>query len=492
MPFGLCLAIENTVGARENIKIFSSNTCQKKAHYPNSCNFNMNIKSVNLRAFFEKDSSTGILLMLATAAALLVANTTLQDSYHHFMELKFTLGFQNLNISKSIHHWVNDGLMALFFLLVGLEIKGELKFGRLNSFSSAVFPVVAAISGAAFPALIFWIFNQNTQYIDGWAIPMATDIAFVIGIIAILGSSVPSWVKVFVTTIAVVDDLIAIVIIALFYTAQINWAALAIAGTCALFLSLLNYRNVNRLTPYLAIGFILWWAILASGIHATIAGVIVAFTIPLRRKWKFDRIQDFAEKGLNYFKKAKDDSFSVTTEQAHYYLEKTQREMESPLRRLERKLHGPVYFFIMPLFAFVNAGIFIDGTVLSQAFQHPITWGIILGLLLGKPLGILLSIWILLKFFYVDMPTSRSMWKILTGVALLCGIGFTMSLFIANLSFNDSTLLQEAKVGILVASLLSGSLGYFMLYQSTKQPKELKNGALGLGKNTPATNNKKN
>jgi NhaA family Na+:H+ antiporter len=435
-----------------------------------------------LKNFFKKDSSTGVLLIVATVAALVVANTFLRHSYHQFMELEFTVGFPNLNISKSVHHWINDGLMTLFFLLVGLEIKGELKFGRLNSFNSAVFPVVAAISGAAFPALIFWGLNYNTQYVDGWAIPMATDIAFVIGIIAMLGSRVPTWVKVFVTTIAVVDDLIAILIIALFYTEQINWAALGIAAVCVGALLALNYRKVNRLTPYLFIGFFLWWAILVSGIHATIAGVILAFTIPLRRRWSIEQIQDFATKGVIYFEKARDSNHSYTAEKAHYYLEKTLRKIESPLRRLERKLHDPVYFFIMPLFAFVNAGIFIDSAVLSQAFQTSVTWGVILGLLLGKPIGILLSIWVLLTFFYKDMPTSRTLWKTLIGVSLLCGIGFTMSLFIANLSFNDDTLLQDAKMGILIASLISGLLGCYMLYQSTKEPQDYKTGTLGIGK----------
>jgi len=433
------------------------------------------------QGFLKKDSSTGVLLILATIAALIVANTGMRHSYHHFMELEFTVGFPDLNISKSVHHWINDGLMTLFFLLVGLEIKGELKFGRLNSFNSAVFPVVAAISGAAVPALIYWGLNYNTQYVDGWAIPMATDIAFVIGIIAMLGSRVPAWVKVFITTVAVVDDLIAILIIALFYTDQISWAALGIAAACVFFLLFLNYRNVNRLTPYLFIGFFLWWAILVSGIHATIAGVILAFTIPLRPRWSIAQIEDFAATGLTHFERANDNSIAYSAKQAHYYLEKTLRKMESPLRRLERKLHNPVYFLIMPLFAFVNAGIFIDGAVLSQAFQTTITWGVILGLLLGKPLGILLSIWVLLKFVYKDMPTSRTLWKTLLGVSLLCGVGFTMSLFIANLSFNNDTLLQDAKMGILIASLVSGLLGCYMLYRSTRKPHDHTTGTLGIG-----------
>lgn len=423
--------------------------------------------------FFQEDSSTGILLILATISALIIANTSFRHTYLHFMELKFTMGFTELNISKSLYHWINDGLMAIFFLLVGLEIKGELKFGSLNSFRSAVFPVVAAICGALFPALIFWVLNYYTQYVHGWAIPMATDIAFVIGIIAMLGSRVPPWVKVFVTTIAVVDDLIAILIIALFYTDYINWYSLGLAGICVLALMLLNYRKVNRLTPYLFIGFFLWWAILVSGIHATIAGVILAFTIPLRREWKLERIKDFAKEGLNQFKKAKDNTLSYSNEQAHFYLEKTLREMESPLRRLERKLHSPVYFFIMPVFAFVNAGIYIDSEVLSQAYQNSNTWGVILGLVLGKPLGILISIWVLITFFFKDMPRSGPIWKMLFGVALLCGIGFTMSLFIANLSFSDEIFLQDAKIGILTASLFCGLLGYYILYQSTKHQEDI-------------------
>lgn len=443
----------------------------------------MNKLTAYSKRFFEKDSSTGILLIFATVAALVVANTPLHHHYHHFMELKFTIGFKDLNISKSIHHWVNDGLMSLFFLLVGLEIKRELKFGRLNSFSSAVFPVVAAISGALFPALIFWAINRNTQYIDGWAVPMATDIAFVIGIIAMLGSRVPPWVKVFVTTIAVVDDLIAILIIAFFYTEQINWSALGIAAICALTLALLNYKNVSRLTPYLFVGFFLWWAVLASGIHATVAGVIVALTIPLHREWKLEKVKEYANKGVNFFKKANDHTHPYSTGQAHEYLEKQQREMESPLVRLERKLHTPVYFFIMPLFAFVNAGIFMDSTVLSQVFQTTMTWGIIFGLLLGKPIGILLSIWVLVTFFYKEMPTSRAVWKVLFGVSLLCGIGFTMSLFIANLSFNNAALLGSAKIGILIASVLSGLAGYFVLYSRTEQSEILETGTLGMEEN---------
>lgn len=423
--------------------------------------------------FFRKDSTTGVLLLLATISALIVANTGLNGFYHQIMEMDFGLGFKDWNLTKSIKDWINDGLMALFFLLMGLEIKGELKFGRLQSFRSAIFPVVAAMSGAIVPAIIYWAFNQNTEFIHGWAIPMATDIAFVIGIIAILGSRIPSWVKVFVTTIAVVDDLIAVLVIAFFYTEHISWPALGIAALCVLVLWGLNLRNTMRLTPYLVVGFVLWCAILASGIHATIAGVLLAFFIPLHREWELDEIKGFAKKGFNVFKKAKDETLQYTTQQAHYYLEKTQREMESPLRRLERKLHQPVYLVIMPLFAFVNAGIVINDEIMVKAFGTPLTWGVLLGLFFGKQIGVLLGTWVLLKFFFKNMPNTKAVWKVLYGIAVLCGVGFTMSIFITNISFTDDFYLEAAKMGILIGSLISGLVGYFLLWWGTRDPKAI-------------------
>lgn len=426
-----------------------------------------------VEVFFKNDSAPGILLIIATVSALIVANTPLNSFYHTIMQLKFEMGFENVYISKTLHHWVNDGLMALFFLLVGLEIKSELKFGRLNSFRSATFPVVAAISGALFPALIYLAFNQGTDYVNGWAIPMATDIAFVIGILAMLGSRMPSWAKVFITTIAVVDDLIAVLVIAFFYTDEINFGALGIAGACTLLLLLFNYKGVNRLTPYLIVGFIMWWAVLTSGIHATIAGVILALTLPLRQEWELDKIRRYALRGYHLFREAKDHKLAMTSTKVHDYLERTQREMESPLKRLERKLHGLVYFFIMPLFAFVNAGIIFDSQILNEAFHIPITWGIILGLLIGKPVGIMLAIWILLKFFYKNMPQTQEIWHLLFGISLLCGIGFTMSLFIVNLSFNDRVIQEEAKIGILLASILSGIIGYMVLRNATRKPEAI-------------------
>ncbi len=427
----------------------------------------------SIETFVKKDSAPGILLIIATISALIVANTPLNHFYHTVMQLKFGMGFETVYISKSLHHWVNDGLMALFFLLVGLEIKSELKFGSLNSFKSAVFPVAAAASGALFPAIIYFAFNQDTDYVKGWAIPMATDIAFVIGILAMLGSRMPSWAKVFITTIAVVDDLIAVLVIAFFYTDEINFGALAIAGACTSILLIFNYKGVNRLTPYLFVGFVMWWAILTSGIHATIAGVILALTLPLNQEWELAKIRRYALRGYHLFREAKDHTLAMTSTRVHDYLERTQREMESPLKRLERKLHGLVYFFIMPLFAFVNAGIIFDSQIVNEAFHIPITWGIIVGLLVGKPVGIMFAIWILLKFFYKNMPQTPEIWRLLFGISLLCGIGFTMSLFIVNLSFDDQIIQEEAKIGILVASILSGFLGYFVLHSATRKPEAI-------------------
>lgn len=421
----------------------------------------------SIKTFIEKESTTGILLIIATITALIVANTSLLEYYNHILHLEFTIGFPELNISKSIFHWVNDGLMVLFFLLVGLEIKSELKFGQLNSVKSALFPVVAAVCGALVPAIIYYSFNYGTNYTHGWAVPMATDIAFVIGIIAILGSRVPSWVKVFITTVAVVDDLIAVLIIAFFYTESISWTALGIAALCVVVLLFLNYKKVMKLAPYLTIGFVLWWAVLASGIHATIAGVILAFTLPLNQRWNLKQTKAFTKKIFDLFKKSADKTLKNTADEAHFFIEKSQLEMESPARRLERKLRKPVYLIIMPLFAFVNAGIMIDSQVLASAFQIPITWGVIAGLFVGKQLGVLLGIWIIVKFFYKEMHINKAIWKVFHGVALLCGIGFTMSLFITNLSFSEESLLEYSKIGILVGSCISGIFGYYVLFKAT-------------------------
>ena len=404
-----------------------------------------------------------MMLLFATLAALAIANSAFNELYEHLLELEFTIGFSSLMIEHSVHEWINDGLMAIFFLLVGLEIKRELKYGELSTFQSALLPVIAAMSGAAVPALIFWGFNGGTDLMNGWAIPMATDIAFVIGVLAVLGSRVPVWAKVFVTAVAVVDDLIAVLIIALFYTEQISMGALGIAGICLLVLLLFNFKGINKLAPYLLVGVIMWVAVLKSGVHATIAGVMLGFSIPATRGWSLDRLKEYAQEGFDLFKQAADENLPVTKEQALHHMDETVSHAQSPLHRLEHKLHNAVYFVIMPLFAFANAGVIFEPEMMGQAFASTLTWGVALGLLFGKQVGIFGATWLLTKLGFSGLATNRETWKVVYGVALLSGIGFTMALFIANLSFTDATLLEFSKVGILLGSLVSGAIGYYVL-----------------------------
>lgn len=404
-----------------------------------------------------------MMLLFATIAALVIANSPLGEWYHHLLEMHIVLGFSDLVIDESIHHWINDGLMAIFFLLIGLEIKRELKYGELSTFKSALLPAVAAFGGAVLPAVIFYGLNGGTAFMDGWAIAIATDIAFVIGVVALLGSRVPVWAKVFVTAVAVVDDLIAVVVIAVFYTEQISMTALGLAGGCFLVLMLFNYKGVNKLSPYLVIGFVMWWAVLESGVHATIAGVMLGFAIPASRGWSVDRLIEYAREGFELFEQAADEQLPVTREQALHHMDETLDHAESPLHRLEHKLHVVVYFVIMPLFAFANAGVVFDPETMSQAFASTLTWGIACGLFFGKQIGIFFSTWLLTQLGLSGLSGNKETWKVVYGVALLAGIGFTMSLFIANLSFQEFKLLEFSKVGILLGSLISGVLGYYFL-----------------------------
>jgi len=424
---------------------------------------NVSNLSSSIKNFFKKDSAAGMMLLFATVAALIVANSPLSELYHLLMEQKITLGVSSLVIDHSFHEWINDGLMAVFFLLVGLEIKRELKYGELSSFQSAFLPVIAAFSGATFPALIFWGLNGGSIFMDGWAIPMATDIAFVIGVMAVLGSRAPIWAKVFVTTIAVVDDLIAVLVIAIFYTEQISMAALGIAAICLAVLLVLNFSKVRTLMPYLMVGFIMWWAVLESGVHSTIAGVMLGFAIPASRGWSVERLKEYAQEGFELFKQAADENLPVTRDQALHHMDATLHHAESPLHRLEHKLHNSVYFVIMPLFAFANAGIVFNPSVIGEAFASTLTWGITLGLFFGKQIGIFGATWLMTKLGFSDLADNKETWKVVYGLALLGGIGFTMSLFIANLSFNSAELLDFSKVGILIGSIISGIVGYYVL-----------------------------
>lgn len=378
----------------------------------------MALRTISLRArraltdFLKDEAAGGYVLMAVAALALVVANSPLAQTYFH--ALHAPLG------PMGVQHWINDGLMALFFLLVGLEIKREVLDGQLSRPADVLLPGAAALGGVALPALIYLAFNRaHPESIAGWAIPSATDIAFALGVLALLGPRVPTSLKVFLTAIAIMDDLAAIVIIALFYTSQLHLLALAGAGVVLLVLVALNRLKVLALWPYLLLGAVLWFLVLKSGIHATLAGVALALTIPLR-------------------------------EGDH-----------SPLHRLEHALHKPVAFVITPLFGFANAGLSFAG-VGRSALLDPVPLGVALGLFLGKQAGVFGVAFGLIKLGWARLPRGASLVQ-LYGVAVLCGVGFTMSLFIGALAFKDPRLIDETKIGVLAGSLASALIGMAIL-----------------------------
>ncbi len=426
-----------------------------------------------LQKFMKTESFSGILLLVSAILALIVANSPLAGAYEQLFQAKLTVGFDGANISKPLILWVNDGLMAIFFLLIGLEIKRELKYGELSTLQSALLPVIAAFGGAAVPGLIFFGFNAGTEFVDGWAIAIATDIAFALGVLALLGSRVPVWAKVFLTAVAVVDDLIAVVVIALFYTSKISVMALGVAGATLVILLIMNFSNIRSIAAYLIVGVVLWVAVLKSGVHATIAGVVLGFIIPATPHKDRLGLLDKISKGVDLLKSAyKTEDDKEDEETALHYIEDGVEKLESPLHKLEHKLHPLVAYFIMPVFAFANAGVALSAESAVAAFSSTLTLGILFGLFFGKQIGIMLSVWLSGKLGIVELPKSDKLWTIFYGISCLTGIGFTMSLFIGGLSFTDPQLIEYSKVGIFAASLLSGLLGYFFLKAKLKPAAE--------------------
>jgi Na+:H+ antiporter, NhaA family len=380
-----------------------------------------------LQDFLRQEAAGGYVLMAAAGLALIVANSPLAPSYFAALDTKLGFAVGPLALNETILHWINDGLMALFFLLVGLEIKREVLDGELSRPSRVVLPGLAAVGGVALPALIYVAFNSGGgEAIRGWAIPAATDIAFALGVLALAGDRVPPSLKIFLTALAVLDDLAAILIIAVFYTAELHMAALAGAGGALALLILLNRLRVQTLWPYLLVGLGLWWLVLESGVHATLAGVALAMTIPLKRT------------------PAAPDSHAT-----------------SPLHRLEHVLHKPVAFLVIPIFGFANAGLAF-GELTFRHFVDSIPLGIGLGLFLGKQLGVFLTSMLIIRLGWADMPRNASVGQ-LYGVSVVCGIGFTMSLFVGNLAFTSPELLAETKAGVFTGSLASALLGLLLL-----------------------------
>ncbi|WP_440994330.1 Na+/H+ antiporter NhaA [Cysteiniphilum litorale] len=366
----------------------------------------------------------GIILFTAAVAAIVVNNSWLSPYYHMLETVYAGVSIGNFALQKNLVHWINDGFMALYFLLVGLEIKREFVGGTLSSKSNIIIPAIVALFGLLVPALIYFLINQhNPNYIDGWAIPTATDIAFTLGILALLGSRIPTSLKILVTTIAIFDDIAAIMIIAVFYTSNLSLISLFAALICIVVLICMNRLGVRKLAPFMIVGVIMWLCVLQSGVHATLAGVALALTIP-------------------------------------------HTEKNSPLLKLEHSLNPWIIFMVLPLFAFANAGISFSGMNLSH-LVHPVSLGIILGLFLGKQIGIFISLYLFSKTKYFTIGRQLSMGQ-LYGIGLVCGIGFTMSLFIGTLAFATPELMNMVKVGVLGGSLISGFAGYLVLRKCCK------------------------
>lgn len=427
----------------------------------------------NFQEFIREEGGGGLLLLLATLIALLWANSVWASQYLAVWETNFRIDIGEWSLSKPLLLWINDGLMAVFFFVVGLEIKRELLVGELSNPRQALFPIVAAVGGMLVPAVVFRAFNLGGPGEAGWAIPMATDIAFALGILSLLGKRVPFGLKVFLTAVAIVDDIGAVLIIAIFYSHELSWASLLLAGAVLLVLILLNRFAVRNPVPYALLGLILWLAFLQSGIHATIAGVLLAATIPANPR--IDR-QSFIRKSHRYLSKFEETgemgaSILMNSEQraAVRELERAAEGVLSPLQRLEDGLHPVVAYAIMPLFALANAGVVL-GAGQSAALLNPVGLGVAGGLILGKQLGIFSFAWLFTRLGITVRPRGLR-WRHIYGAAWLGGIGFTMSLFITSLAFGDSGLVTSAKVGILVGSAISAlGAAVVLLRSSTRSP----------------------
>ena len=421
--------------------------------------------------FAAKETSGGILLLLCTLAALAWANSPWAHGYVAFWHTLVTVGIGGFTLSHDLHFWVNDALMGIFFFVVGLEIKRELLVGELAEPRQAALPIAAAAGGVIVPALIYAAFNAGTPGAAGWGIPMATDIAFVIAVMALLGDRVPLSLKVFLTALAIVDDIAAVLVIAVFYTAQIHGMALGVAALCVAASLVANRLGVRHPLPYALIGGALWLAVLQSGVHATIAGVALALTIPSRTVLAPVEFLSHSRAVLDHFEGAANKESIVMRDEelqsAIEALEDSCEKVQPPLHRLEERLHPWVTFVIMPLFALANAGVAFRGDI-AATLSQPVTLGVMLGLLFGKPIGITLAAWLAVRSKLAALPDGIG-WLQIHGAGWLGGIGFTMSLFVAGLAFEDDKLLTS-KVGILAGSLLAGIAGSLLLQRACAAP----------------------
>jgi Na+:H+ antiporter, NhaA family len=421
--------------------------------------------------FAHTESAGGIVLLACALLALAWANSPWGQTYTHLWETSIGIRVGGRPFDMSLHDWINDGLMAVFFFVVGLEIKREILVGELSTRQHAALPVAAALGGMVVPALIYALLNGRGAGSAGWGIPMATDIAFALGVLTLLGPRVPVGLKVFLTALAIADDIGAVLVIALFYTGAISWTSLFAGVVILAVLVGFNMLGVRRPAVYLGLGVGLWLACVRSGIHATVAGVALAMTIPARTRVREDEFLRAARESIDEFERACQPGETVLTNRAQQEaieaLEHDIEAVQSPLLTLERSLHGFVAFFIMPVFALANAGVRL-GSELFASLSPAVTAGAALGLVVGKPVGITLFAWIAVRLGLATLPTSAS-WRTLHGVSWIGGIGFTMSLFIAALAFDTPEMLDSAKLGILGASLIAGGVGAWLLTRKQSQ-----------------------
>lgn len=433
--------------------------------------------------FFKKEAASGMLLMICTLLALVWANSPWAEGYHDLWHIHLSIHLGSWVLDQDLHHWINDGLMVLFFLLVGLEIKREIQVGELASPRQAALPIAAAIGGMVVPAGFYLLVNAGTEFRNGWGVPMATDIAFALGILSLLGPRVPLALKIFLTALAIVDDLGAVLVIAFFYTSDINWLMLGASGGCLGLLVLLNMLGIQRTIPYMVVGFFLWLTMLQSGIHATLAGVLLALSIPTRTKIEPVKFLEVVKHSIAEFTQSGIHGRLVLSDRAMqnaiHHVEVACAQVAPPLQRIEHALQPWVAFVIMPIFALANAGVTF-GSNAGAYLTSPLSLGIIAGLFLGKPLGIALASFIVLRTGLAQMPRGVT-WKQIWGVGCLGGVGFTMALFVAGLAFGKSETLDTAKIGVLAASGMSALLGAGLLIwclKSTQFTEEAETAAL--------------
>ncbi|PKP53079.1 MAG: Na+/H+ antiporter NhaA [Bacteroidetes bacterium HGW-Bacteroidetes-1] len=428
--------------------------------------------TTRFKQFNKQESAGGIYLIIVTVIALIWSNSAWSDSYFQLWHTHLKIGLGEWMMDYTLHHWINDGLMAIFFFMIGLEIKREVMHGELSSFKQSSLPIFGAVGGMLVPAAIYVAFNTGTNFLHGWGIPMATDIAFAIGALSLLGKRVPFSLKVFLVALAIVDDIGAVLVIAFFYTAELNFQALLIGLVLFGFLLLLNKMKVFKMRYYVIIGIVIWAAFLYSGVHATVAGILVAFAIPNRPKSRIEKRMSDNIMSLQALKNTNADDLQDhhKGKEMHHHISYLRNEFRSfipPLMHFEHGLHGMVNFFIIPLFALANAGVVLDASLLDQ-FNSPVTLGVLLGLFVGKTFGISLLAWIAIKTGISSMPANVR-WIQIIAVSMLGGIGFTMAIFITNLAFVDPNAIDLAKMGIIVGSLLSGVIGFQLLKIFSKE-----------------------